>query len=85
MKRTARTRYRYHVSGAFGFPVDMLRYDAAHPETESDSIVIGNSIRHETEGRVTVSLVGLRPPTEGRWNSFTWRLEPGVVQFDVPA
>ena len=67
--------YRYTVAGIGTFPIDMLRYDQAYPDTEQDSgTIYGTLNRRERpdHGNGTVNLVGLRPPTLGRWQSFGW-------------
>ena len=64
--------WEFVVQGSGEFPYDMLRYDQCWPATEAvDSGRLGtrsNELR-------TVRLRGLRSPTTGRWNSFSWRVE----------
>jgi len=64
MKKT----YRVTVEGAFTFPIDMLRYDAAYPASERDSACI------TAEGKRQVTVRMPNAPTEGRWNSFAWKV-----------
>jgi hypothetical protein len=67
--------YRYSVTGPGAFPIDMLRYDAAHPASEGDAGFIELTHgRHAALTSATVELIGLRPPTAGRWQSFGWRI-----------
>lgn len=72
--------YTYTVSGSWPFPTDMLRYDSAQALTENDQFLINalSASPDEYKGdlrRVSVQLVGPRPPTYGRWRSFCWRVE----------
>ena len=70
------TIWRAKVSGIGEFPIDMLRYDRAHPEYENDSgtVVATFSGRHSRE---TVTIVGGMSggPTKDRWSSFLWGVE----------
>lgn len=72
-----RKAVRFTVSSTFGFPIDMLRYDAAYPASSEDAAKIEAAIRGETKGRTKVALISASPtaPTGGRWESFTWRVE----------
>lgn len=74
----------------FVFPVDMLRYDACHPETEADSARISRTLLSEHAGlwlgeepvRVTRYAGGKRDAerfTPARWRSFGWRVV-GIVE-----
>jgi len=66
---------RYKVQGALPFPVDMLRYDAAWPASEQDSLRIEATLRHgcaDVEGPVVVDVYARRPLTVDRWRSFGW-------------
>jgi hypothetical protein len=74
----------YTVTGSGEFPVDMLRYDCSYPQRESDSHAIAMSgLDAAGEGERTVQLrrefdtatdAKRWYPTEGRWESFTWRV-----------
>jgi hypothetical protein len=63
----------YTVGGTGTFPVDMLRYDRACPESEEDS----NAIRRGGPRQVRLlrfaRAVTAGPKTE-RWNSFGWQV-----------
>lgn len=73
-------RYVYimTVTGSLPFPTDMLRYDRCTPKTEIDSLAINRS--HEIPaGKTTLRVMSDgRParwaPTEGRWESFGWKI-----------
>lgn len=61
-------RYRYVVEGVGPFPLDMLRYDHAHPyDQESVSYM-------DARGRRKVVLGSYSEPTAERWVSFGWRI-----------
>ena len=70
-------RYQHilEVEGQGAFPIDMLRYDGAHPASEQDSaaaFVVGKETR-----RVRVVHYSETPnwkPEYGRWQSFGWRV-----------
>ena len=63
----------FRVTGSSTFPIDMLRYDRCWPATTEDAVAIGTSLqRDRTRMERTIHLVGLRPPTIGRWQSFMW-------------
>lgn len=73
-------RYEFTVESAHDmFPIDMLRYDCCWPKSESkDSVAITVSLdsrafrlRHVPQ---SITLVGLREPTAGRWESFGWKV-----------
>lgn len=63
---------RYVVEGSGDFPIDMMRYDCAYPERESDARAV---LRHEPRriGLVQRS-VHSNGPNIARWRSFTWRV-----------
>lgn len=56
------------------FPIDMLRYDKATPESEQDSGIITSSLQPRSQSQRTVRVVMGREPTLGRWESFGWRV-----------
>lgn len=80
------TKYKWvhyaKVSGSFSFPVDMLRYDCAAPVSFN---LVDNGRGYEPmmkEGMEDMGLVIARCTerkdpqwTDGRWASFSWRLE----------
>ena len=80
MADTHRKKYYYVVSGGGAFPLDMLRYDASHPEREVDSGAIASTFRGvrwagaEEPHVPLVRLVSYYPPTDGRWQSFGWHV-----------
>lgn len=57
------------VSGSGQFPIDMLRYDSAHPRTEQDA----GQIQQE-RGKRTVQVVMPHEPCRPRWESFCWHV-----------
>lgn len=68
--------YEFTVVGKGEFPFDMLRYDSCWPKSETrDAAMLAPYRKGEAyrEGR-RITLVGLREPTEGRWESFGWRV-----------
>jgi len=66
--------YEYVVRGTGYFPFDMLRHDKAWPKSE---IEIASINPYGGQAR-QVKLIGLREPTEARWQSFGWK----IVEFD---
>lgn len=68
--------YTFEVRGTGAFPIDMLRYDMCWPDRESpDSAQLqAQSHRPRGSGAWSVVLTGAKPPTEGRWNSFGWKI-----------
>jgi hypothetical protein len=70
------TVHVFTVLGRTSFPVDMLRYDACRPWSESDSSQIMASLERVQGVREPrqVTLTGSREPTEGRWESFGWKV-----------
>jgi hypothetical protein len=70
------TEHRFTVSGRGQFPIDMLRYDGCTPRTETDSGFITTSffLRGRMANPQSIALVGPREPTNGRWESFGWRV-----------
>jgi hypothetical protein len=65
----------FTVTGNGQFPTDMLRYDACYPVDETNGNIApyraDSSIYRETR---SVNLKSAHEPTEGRWNSFGWRI-----------
>ena len=71
-----RSLCEFTVEGRGSFPIDMLRYDSCWPASESrDSFEITASTRPRS-GRMKrrITLLGLREPTVGRWESFGWNV-----------
>lgn len=70
-----RSLYEYTVEGRGEFPFDMLRYDQCWPKRESEDVVnmapSHPGMRREVR---RVTLVGTHSPTEGRWESFGWKV-----------
>jgi hypothetical protein len=81
----APTRFVYEVTGRSRFPIDMLRYDAAHPERESDSARITGTLwpNEPLNEPVTVTVVSAHMPTRARWASFGWRVGTVVETRNV--
>lgn len=73
-------RHVFTVRGALAFPLDMLRYDACYPHSETDAHEIEGSIRnYGTTAPLTVTLVfhsgaSKTHPTGERWRSFGWEV-----------
>lgn len=72
------------VVGRMDFPLDMLRYDRATPDTESDSARIAGSFRplrqsddEPREVRVQMD----RMPTTRRWASFGWTVRDVQARY----
>lgn len=84
----ARKTFSFAVEGDSLFPLDMLRYDAAHPASNftPDAVeMLTLSLDQEyrsayrlENGEYPKFRVWLRcydrPPTEARWASFGWRV-----------
>lgn len=71
----ARYLYTYTVMGSHDFPTDMLRYDSCWPASEQDSVQLNPHPRTETYRSTRyVTVTGLKEPTDGRWQSFGWRV-----------
>lgn len=72
----------FTVKGRGGFPIDMLRYDAAFPARADDAAVIQGSLgddpgdpvsranREPWEVELISDLPGRSVPTVARWSSF---------------
>lgn len=72
----------YEVEGHGSFPVDMLRYDCCWPKTETDSAIMDRS--HRDRGgnhHYAIRVMGLKHPTEARWQSFGWKVREGSMQL----
>jgi hypothetical protein len=76
--------FTFTVEGAGEFPMDMLRYDRCFPRNEKDA----NAAQDRERGRRQVELT--RPhceaywtPTEGRWQSFGWKVVAGARETYV--
>jgi hypothetical protein len=69
--------HEYLVEGVGDFPFDMLRYDNCWPATEADAYkLLARQGKDRARPRI-VMLRGLRPPTVGRWESFSWKVVEG--------
>lgn len=80
-------RYAFEVVGRTRFPVDMLRYDACWPADAESAGAIEASLDPTQRGerppvgwRVKLTSSGETPPTEARWASFMWRVDPTTVR-----
>ena len=69
-------RITYTVQGRGTFPIDMLRYDGAHPVDQESVEAIENI--HRGHGLRQVRLEADRC-TVGRWNSFLWGITPETL------
>lgn len=75
--------YKFTVSGLFPFPHDMLRYDGCYPADSESAAEIKASDAEDRERRTyTVRLISTfrHPPTDGRWSSFLWSVDPDSVE-----
>lgn len=76
------TLHEFTVEGISNFPFDMLRYDSCWPKREAEDVVNmapferGSLIRQKRQ----VTLVGIKQPTEERWESFGWKIVPDSVR-----
>ena len=80
----ARTKtYHFTVEGSSPFPIDMLRYDRATPAREQDALEISASIdrMHPRQKRSVRLWSALSHPTDGRWESFGWRVTESSVDI----
>jgi hypothetical protein len=71
----ARTPYTFAVEGDGPFPLDMLRYDSCLPHTETDSLLIKESMRDDpgfVHKRIIVVKSYGQKPTKRRWETFGW-------------
>lgn len=73
---------RFRVAGHFQFPLDMLRYDSCWPASQEDVC----KLSRKAEGILDLGVELLHAdrtrawkPTDGRWQSFGWRVVPGSV------
>lgn len=68
--------HTFVVEGRGSFPIDMLRYDSCWPTSEIDAGLVARSFeRRQGVRRVeTISITGMRAPTDGRWESFGWKV-----------
>lgn len=64
----------YKVRGGFNFPLDMLRYDGAYPNTSDDVRKIMESLNLKGETSKEITIGGTTPPTIARWASFGWKV-----------
>jgi hypothetical protein len=75
MNNSIKSVWNFAVEGVGLFPFDMLRHDSCHPLHETDSFKIEQTIGRGLELR-TIAMRGytLMGPTEGRWESFGWKV-----------
>ena len=65
----------FTVRGKLPFPTDMLRYDGCWPATSADAQEMEDSISRVERGKVrTINMLSHRYPTDGRWESFMWKV-----------
>lgn len=71
---SARTpkQWEFTVEGRGAFPTDMLRYDCAFPARQDDVYAMMGDRRFDVR-KVTLRST-VKPPTEARWASFSWRV-----------
>lgn len=76
-------RITFTVTGSGRFPLDMLRYDACYPVTSSDvqRIEDTSDVRAGNVEGIRLAHVGERTwlPTDGRWRSFLWSVDPQSI------
>jgi predicted NAD-dependent protein-ADP-ribosyltransferase YbiA (DUF1768 family) len=72
-----RDRFAYTVILTYAFPVDMLRYDCAWPDSSEDARIIVASqdpatvrAARQAGTPLKVRIVGTKHPTFDRWSSF---------------
>lgn len=66
-------KYGYVVEGdPLQFPFDMLRYDGSYPAREEDAVILAHIPRTKPCTTVRIALIGTRPPSWKRWETFGW-------------
>lgn len=77
----AKKKVEFTVEGSDNFPLDMLRYDACYPvgsESIDGMLFSANprlrSIYAEDGRKFQVILRSEHEPTDGRWESFGWKV-----------
>ena len=84
-------RVRFNVHGAAAFPIDMLRYDGCYPASGKDSARLEDSLRRSSSTSsskpITLEHIGegrgafvAWNPTNGRWESFGWHVDPASIE-----
>lgn len=68
----------FTVQGRSHFPIDMLRYDGAHPFLSSDSAEIERSFDTYEEGEFRVRLESENYPTALQWAQHGWYVVEGA-------
>jgi hypothetical protein len=69
------------ITGSGRFPIDMLRYDKAFPDTEQEAGLIINTFDYPDPWKIRVAtyhtrrLSGVPAFTHGRWESFGCAVE----------
>ncbi len=85
---TYRTRFQVSPLRSSRFPIDMLRYDGCHPESEQESYRISSTFPpHHEVPKEPVLLEKLHPEkdphlTDARWQSFGWGIVDGSVRTE---
>ncbi|HYL22470.1 MAG TPA: hypothetical protein VEU74_11965 [Gemmatimonadales bacterium] len=80
-----RTRFQVLPTRGGFFPIDMLRYEAAYPASESDSGKMQNRCGPHFEPVEPVTIEKLHHSDksphlcDGRWQSFGWKIVPESV------
>ena len=76
--------FTYLVKGKGGFPMDMLRYDAAWPaDPDAGDAIWENIFYHDREKQAATKPIRLRShyePAKERWNSFGWIVLRVVIE-----
>ena len=70
--------YKYIVTGAGFFPMDMLRYDHCWPADNDAVIEIQGPMMDERK----ILLASIQAPTEARWESFGWSCS-AITKFKI--
>lgn len=76
--------HQFTVEGSGTFPYDMLRYDRCWPSTEAHDSGLPYTPPHGGSlDKKRITLTGLGEPTQGRWESFGWRVVETGHTFPV--
>jgi hypothetical protein len=71
----AQNAIQFTVTGSGRFPLDMLRYDLCWPANSDESLDIEDALDSAVRLKErTITLKGLKLPTEPRWRSWGWRV-----------
>lgn len=79
MAKTKLFRFLVRVQGQSDFPIDMLRYDALHPQTEPGAHAIARSLQEAYQPEpLVIPLTGIHEagwePNRERWRSRGWNV-----------